>query len=215
MPSRGRPRAIAIVSRHGSFRTGLQPGLHRVGGAPHHLLRPDQVIAAQGFQHPGARLHASRWPSDPQAKPAEIARAQLIDDVLQSALPACAAAGPDAQGPGRLIEVVQHHQQTFPFNAPVAQQAACRLAAAVHVTLGFGQNDGVTPNSALRQSRAMGAATELQVVSSRQFVQHKPADVVTRPLVPAARVAQADDQPALAHAGLPGRASASGRNWVS
>jgi hypothetical protein len=98
---------------------------------------------------------------------------QIFHDRNQTAMPARAAAGPDANAPEWQIQVIIDDNQVCRRNSIFTRQGLDALTAAVHVNLRFGQHDLFIFKRTLADERAAKYFSNFDSILRRQAIDDK------------------------------------------
>src|ERR687889_87713 len=188
--------SLTVVQRHCLVNAVADDGAERFGAPLQNLLDLFPLPLREAFEDEVGRVPYGVLRPDADAQARELVRAERRDDVLQALLPAARARRPEAHGAEREGDVVADHDEVasrLQLGA-LAQKARDRLAAQVHVGLRLDQLDRAPLKLGPPDERPALRALDLRARLPRQKVYDHEAQVVARPLVALARIAQTDDE---------------------
>src|SRR5713101_4201863 len=188
-------RHAPVEPVHSAMRAFGQDRLHRFGRLRHHLRGDFQLVPAHRAKHIGGQVAHRVFRLNAQSHARELVSAERANQRLQPIVPAGAAALTDAEhAPGQRDIVVDHDHLGRVTLEPL-QQLAHRQAAHVHIRLGLGQQDFLPSQLPPPDVRFRLRPFDANCAALRQPVHDKKTQVVRRPGVFRAGIAEADDQP--------------------
>src|SRR5919107_40440 len=187
---------LAVELRHCLFNAVAYDGAQRLGAALQNFFDLRVLRAREAFEHVGRRVSHGVLGPDADAQARELVRAERRDDALQPLLPPARTARPKPHRAEGQRDVVAYDEQVYGRLEPRAllREARDRLAAQVHVGLRLDQLDGAPLDLGPPDERPALGALDERVRLPRQKVDEHEAEVVARPLVTLARVAEADNK---------------------
>src|SRR5919205_894581 len=187
---------LAVELRHCFFNAVAYDGAQRFGAALQNFFDLRVLRAREAFEHVGGSVAHWMLGSDADAKAHELVRAERRDDVLQALLAAARTSLPQTYRAEGERDVVADDEKVARSLEPRAllRETRDRLAAQVHVGLRLYQLDRAAFQIGATDERPALGALNNRVRLPRQKVDEHEAEVVARPLVTLARIAEADDE---------------------